>query len=90
MNNTASTHGDRKGNNANTQGGAAYITQVAKSPGEPNLLEGIKKKINLDLETTNKSNLSDKNQSSWALNLRSSSHTGCRGGVKGGKNEIDK
>lgn len=55
--NTASTHGDRKGKNANTQGGATFMTQVATSPGKPNLLDGIKKKINKDLETTSKSNL---------------------------------
>jgi len=33
------------------------MTQVATSPGKANLLDGLKKKINKDLETTSKSNL---------------------------------
>ena len=52
--NTASTHGDRKGQKKETQGGATFMTQVATSPGKANLLDGLKKKINKDLETTGK------------------------------------
>lgn len=66
------------------------MTQVAASPGKPNILDGLKKKINKDLETTSKSNLlGGKNTNSQASNLRGSSHTGSRGGIKGDKSEND-